>query len=91
MMWKKLQKDYILQLYLINPPLFMATCPIDEIDTLKILGIHFDCKLLCSHMIDQLVTRCRQGLSALYRIRDYLGQSGIVTAFRSFVRPVCEY
>ena len=42
-------------------------------------------------MIDQLVIRCRQRLGALYRIRDYLGQNGIVTAFRSFVRPVCEY
>ena len=30
-------------------------------------------------------------MGALYRIRDYLGQSGIVTAFRSFVQPVCEY
>ena len=42
-------------------------------------------------MIDQLVTRCHQRLGVLYRIRDYLGQSGIVTGFRSFIRPVCEY
>ena len=75
----------------LHPPLFMATLPIDEVNTLKILGIHFDRKLLGSHMIDQLVTRCRQRLGALYHVRDYLGQSGIVTAFRSFVRPVCEY
>ena len=71
----------------LHPPLFMATLPIDEVDVLKILGIYFDQKLLWSHMIDQLVTRCRQRLGALYRIRDYLGQSGIATAFRSFVRP----
>ena len=42
-------------------------------------------------MIDQLVTHCRQRLGALCRIRDYLSQSGIATAFRSFVQPVCEY
>ena len=75
----------------LHPPLFMATLPIDEVDVLKILGIYFDRKLLWSHMIDQLVIRCCQRLGALYRIRDYLGQNGIVTAFRSFVRPVCEY
>ena len=75
----------------LHPPLFMATLPIDEVDVLKILGIYFDRKLLWSHMIDQLVIRCRQRLGALYRIRDYLGQNGIVTAFRLFVRPVCEY
>ena len=69
----------------LHPPLFMATLPIDEVDVLKILGIYFDRKLLWSHMIDQLVTRCRQRLDALHRIRDYLGQSGIATAFRSFV------
>ena len=63
----------------LHPPLFMTTLPIDEVDVLKILGIHFDCKLLWSHMIDQLATRCHQHLGALYRIRDYLGQSGIVT------------
>ena len=42
-------------------------------------------------MIDQLTTRCRQRLGALFRVREYLGQSGLVAAYKSFVRPVCEY
>ena len=42
-------------------------------------------------MIDQLATHCCQRLSALYHIRDFLGQSGIVTAFRLLIRPICEY
>ena len=58
----------------------MATCLINDIDTLKILGIHFDRKLLWGHVTDHLVTCCPQHLGALYCIRDYLGQSGIVTA-----------
>ena len=41
-------------------------------------------------MIDQLTTHCCQRLSALYYIRDYLGQSGIITAFRLFIQPICE-
>ena len=69
----------------LHPSLFMATLSIDEVDVLKILEIHFDRKLLWSHIIDQLATRCRQRLGALYHIRDYLGQSGIITDFRSFV------
>ena len=73
------------------PSILMATLLIDEVDVLKILGIHFDHTLLWSHMIDQLATHCRKHLGALYRIRDYLGRSGITTAFRLFVRPVCEY
>ena len=54
----------------LHPPLFMATLPIDEVDVLKILGIYFDRKLLWSHMIDQLVTRCRQHLGALYTVLE---------------------
>ena len=69
----------------------MATLPIEEVDVLKILGIHCDCKLTWSYMIDQLTTRCRQRLGALFRVKEYLGQSGLVTAYKSFVRPVCEY
>ena len=69
----------------------MATLPIEEVDVLKILGIHFDRKLTWSYMIDQLTIHCRQRLGALFRVKEYLGQSGLVTAYKSFVRPVCEY
>ena len=52
----------------------MATLPIDEVDVLKIL------ELTWSYMIDQLTTHCRQQLSALYCIREYLDQSGFTVA-----------
>jgi len=42
-------------------------------------------------MISQLSTRCRQRIGALYHVREYLGPNSLVVAFRSFVRPVCEY
>ena len=44
----------------LHPPLSLATLPIEEVDVLKILGIHFDRKLTWSYMIDQLTTHCRQ-------------------------------
>ena len=75
----------------LHPPLFMATLPIEEVDVLKILGVYFDRKLTWGHMIDQLTVRCRQRLGALFRVREYLGQSGLAIAYKSFVRPVCEY
>ena len=75
----------------LHPPLFMATLPIEEVDVLKILGVYFDRKLTWGHMIDQLTVRCRQRLGALFRVREYLGQSGLAVAYKSFVRPVCEY
>ena len=42
-------------------------------------------------MIGQLVTHCCQHLGGLYYVRDYLGQSDLVTAFKYFVWPVHEY
>ena len=69
----------------------MAILPIEEVDVLKILGIHFDRKLTWSYTIDQLTTCCHQRLGALFRVKEYLGQSGLVTAYKSFVRPMCEY
>ena len=41
-------------------------------------------------MIDQLATRSCQQLGAVYCVREYLGQSGLTIAFKSFVRPICE-
>ena len=38
-----------------------------------------------------MATRSRQRLGAVYRVREYLGQSGLTIAFKSFVRPICEY
>ena len=64
---------------------------IAEVDVLKILGIHFDRKFTWNYMIDQLATRSRQRLGVVCRVGDYLGQRGLVTAFKSFVRPACEY
>ena len=39
-------------------------------------------------MINQLATHSRQCLGAIY---SYLGGCGLTIAFKSFVRPVCEY
>ena len=75
----------------LHPPLFMTILLVDEVNVLKILGICFNCKLTCSYMIDQLATRCHQLLGALYHVREYFGQSGLAVAFKSFVRPMCEY
>ena len=58
---------------------------------LKILGVYFDRKLIWGHMIDHLTVRYRQRLGALFHVREYLGQSGLAVAYKSFVRPVCEY
>ena len=75
----------------LHPPLFIDALSIVEVDILKILGIHFDHKLTWSHMIDQLAIRSHQRLGAVHRAKEYLGQSGLTIAFKSFVRPICEY
>ena len=42
-------------------------------------------------MIDQLAIRSRQRLGAVYHAKEYLSQGGLTIAFKSFVRPICEY
>ena len=42
-------------------------------------------------MIDQLTTHCHQRLRALFCIREYLGKSSLVIAYKSFVRPMYKY
>jgi len=74
-----------------HPPLFVDSLSIAEVDVLRILGIYFDHKLTWSSMINQLAARSRQRLGAIFRARNYLGQSGLTVAFKSFVRPICEY
>ena len=55
-----------------HPPVFMDTLSIAEVDVLKVLGIYFDCKLTWSYMIDQLATRSRQRLGAVYCVGNIL-------------------
>ena len=73
----------------LHPPLFMDALSIAEVDVLKILGIHFDCKLTWSYIIDHLAIRSCQWLGAVYHVKEYLGQNGLTIAFKSFVRPIC--
>ena len=42
-------------------------------------------------MIDQLTTHCHQRLRALFCIREDLGKSSLVIAYKFFVRPKCKY
>ena len=42
-------------------------------------------------MIENMSTHCRQKMGTLYHVRDFLGPRGLAVAFKSFVRPVCEY
>ena len=74
-----------------HSPLFMDTLYIAEVDVLKILGIYFDRKLTWSSMIDQLAAHCHQRSGAVFCARDYLSQSGLAIAFKSFIHSICEY
>jgi len=65
-----------------HPPLFVDSLSIAEVNVLRILGIYFDRKLTWSSMINQLAARSRQRLGAVFRARNYLGQSGLTVAFK---------
>ena len=49
------------------------------------------CKLTWSIVIDQLTNCCHEQLGAPFYVREYLGKSGLVTAYKCFVRPMHEY
>ena len=42
-------------------------------------------------MVDNMSTYCQQRIGALYHVKDFLGPRDFSVAYRSFVRPVCEY
>jgi len=42
-------------------------------------------------MVDSMSTCCRQRIGALYHGKEFLGLRGFIVAYKSFVRPVCEY
>ena len=44
-----------------------------------------------STMVDNMSTGCLKKMGNLYRARDFLGPRGFTVAYKSFVRPVCEY
>ena len=69
----------------------MDSLSIEEVDNLKFLGFYFDHRLTWSSMIENMSTYFRQRMGALYRVIDFLGPRGLAVAFKSFVRPVCEY
>jgi len=69
----------------------MDSLPIEEVDTLKILGFCFDCELTWSPVINNMSTCRCQRMGALYHFKDFLGRRGLAVAFRLFVRLVCEY
>ena len=44
-----------------------------------------------SYKIDQLAAHSHQRLGVILCTKDHLGQSGQITAYKSFVCPICEY
>ena len=69
----------------------MASLPIEEVASLKILGFHFDKKFTWSTMVSQLSFHCCQHMGILYCVREYLDPKCLLVAFRSLVIPICEY
>ena len=55
-----------------HPSLVMDGIPIVEVETLSVLGFHFDLRLTWAAVIDKMVSRSRQRLGCLSRILDYL-------------------
>ena len=74
-----------------HPYLVMNGIPIKGVETLCVLGFHFDHRLTWTAMIDMMVSRSRQRLGCLRRILDYLNSYTLQLAYKAVIRPVMEY
>ena len=74
-----------------NPPLVMDGTTIAENETLEVLGFTIDSKGTWSAHVDRTVKEARQRLGAIRRVRGYLNDNGVCTAYKAFVRPKLEY
>ena len=74
-----------------NPPLVMDGTPIAKRKTLKILGYMIDSKGLWSAHIEQTVKEACQKLGAINRVKQYLKDDEVYTAYKAFMRLKLEY
>ena len=70
-----------------HPSLVMDSIPIVEVETLSVLGFHFDRRLTWAAVIDKMVSCSRQRLGCLSRILDYLDSN----TYNLLIRPIMEY
>ena len=74
-----------------NPPIVMNGTAIAENETLEVLGFTIDSKETWSAHVDRVVKEARQRLGAIRRVKKYLNNNGVYTAYKAFVRPNIEY
>ena len=71
--------------------LFFGNYKLTENNTLEILGVTFDSKLVWSKHISTIATRAGQRLGALRKVANKLDIQGRATVYKAQVRSVMEY
>ena len=74
-----------------NPLLVMNRTAIAENETLKVLSFTIDSKGTWSTHADRVVKEVRQRLGAIKRVKKFLNDNRVYTAYKAFVRQKIEY
>lgn len=74
-----------------TPPITFQGHVVEEVPTIKLLGITFDQHLSFSHHLRQVAVRATQRLGLMKKACPILDSKGRSTLYKGFVRPVMEY
>ena len=75
----------------VNPPLQMGGNIVEEGDTLKVLGFNSDQKGNWAKHCEKIAQEARKRLGAIKSIQPYIDDTGILKAYKAFVRSKLEY
>lgn len=62
-----------------------------QVDSVKIVGYTFDCKLSWSEMVALKAKKARSRVGALRRLTKFLDRENLKLMYTSFIRPILEY
>ena len=69
----------------------IENCIIDQVDVIKFLGVYIDSKLSWKHHISQLSLTISRNIGVLYKLRQKLPDSAMLTLYNALILPHLMY
>ena len=64
---------------------------IENVDSIRFLGITIDNKLSFKNYIDVVIQKLIKFIGLFHRLRKFLSKSQMIQVFKSYVQPVVQY
>ena len=70
---------------------FLNDTQIKDVEYLKYLGIHFDCKLNFHQHFDNVKNKILQFCGVFFQFRKFLTERQLIFAFKTYVQSIIQY